>query len=364
LKPASALLALLCLAAPALAQDSEPAPVYQAQKQSLGFHADALLRQEWTQNIYDAPDRNRTLFRLRPRLEFGGGSFKIGVGGALNYGSDKNVDPKPVLLRDNYNSRDVRLDLAFAQFSPARWLTLQGGRFTMPVGLTEMTWDRDLRPQGGAVTFEDKDASGLSRAGVTALWARGSHVFYDGQTSMLLASGQLTFPGQKNSSLQLIASYLGFQNANEIDPILFRQNTQVGRELANSYRMVDFVARLRLASDTPMQLVADYCWNTAVSGGNKGLWLAASMGSLATSRAKLEYTYAKVDKDATLAAYATDDYYWGTGWEGHRADISTRTSAKTSLHVIGQLQRYKDSPELDEAAQWVRRIRVEIRANY
>jgi hypothetical protein len=368
MKLPSAFLVLLCLAAPALAQEPEPAPVYQSTKQSLGFHADALIRQEWTQNVYDAPnmfhDESRRLYRLRPRLEFGGASFKIGVGGDFLYGSDKNYEPKPALIRDNYKSRDARLDLAFGQFSPAGWLSLQGGRFVMPVALTEMTWDRDLRPQGGAATLEHKDAAGVARAGVTGLYARGSHVFDDDRTSMLLISGQFTLPGQKDSSLQFVGSFIGFEDANKLEPMLRRQNTRVFGELVDRYRVVDLIARVRTASDMPLQLVADYCWNTAVPRGNKGLWLAAAIGSVQTARAKLEYTFAKVDKDATLAAYATDDFFWSTGWQGHRAEIATRTSEKSSFHVVGQLQKFKDSPRVDEREHWVKRLRVEIRASY
>jgi hypothetical protein len=368
MKLPSALLLLLFLAAPAIAQEPEPAPVYQTKKDRFGFHADTVIRQEWTQNVYDVTDtfhdEHRRRFRILPRVEFGGNTFGLGVGGDFQYSSDKNTDPKPALIRDNYKSRDARLDLAFGRLSPVRWFTLQAGRFAMPVGLTEMTWDRDLRPQGGAATLEHKDAAGLSRASVTGIYARGSHVFEDDHTSMLLISGQLTFPGQKDSSLQFIGSFIGFQDANKIEPMLRRQNTRVFGELVNRYRVVDLVARVRTASEMPLQLVADYCWNTAVSGGNKGLWLAASLGSVRTARAKAEYTYAKVDKDATLGAYATDDFFWSTGWQGHRAEIATKASERGSFAVIGQLQKFKDSPRPEEREHWVKRLRIEIRASY
>jgi hypothetical protein len=56
-------------------------------------------------------------------------------------------------VRDNYKSRDARFDLAFGRLEPASWIRIEGGRFEMPVRLTEMIWDRDLRPQGGALTL-------------------------------------------------------------------------------------------------------------------------------------------------------------------------------------------------------------------
>lgn len=370
MKRLGTVLPLLLLLTPAVhAQDQDQDQnVYQKQKSSFGFHADALVRQEWTQDIFisttDTSNQQRRLFRLKPRVEFGGDRFALGVGGEFNYGSDKNVDPKPTLLRDNYDSRDARVDLAFARIEPVRWLRLDGGRFKMPVAFTEMIWDRDLRPQGAALTLQSKDPEGIARFGLTGMWSKGGHVFDDEAVELLLGSAQATFPGQGDSSLQVVGSFLYWKDASSLEPMIRRQNTRVLGEITGDYRVVDLVARVRTASQTPLQLVANYCWNTAIDDANKGLWLAAVLGSIDTSRIRLEYTFASVDKDATLAAYSSDDFFWGTGWRGHRGEISSRTSEKSSIAVVGQLQQFKDSPRPEERDHWVKRIRVELRANY
>jgi hypothetical protein len=121
------------------------------------------------------------------------------------------------------------------------------------------------------------------------------------------------------------------------------------------------VGRIRIQGNSPVQLVADYCWNRSLDTDNKGLWLAAVFGAIKSTPARLEYTYAKVDKDATMAAYATDDFFWATGWEGHRADVGFRAGEHSSLHAVGQLQRFKDSPRTEEHDHWVKRIRIEWR---
>jgi hypothetical protein len=199
---------------------------------------------------------------------------------------------------------------------------------------------------------------------VTALGAQGSHVFEDADVKMLIVSGQATFAGQADSSLQLIGSYVAWDEVTGLETMIRRQNTRVLGQLVEEYRVVDLQARIRPAFDPPMQLVADYCWNTAVDEENKGLWLAALIGSLQSSRARLEYTYANVDKDATLAAYATDDFFWATGWEGHRGDLGFKTSSKSSVHVVGQLQRFRDAPRPEERDHWVKRLRLDLRVNY
>ncbi len=358
-----AALALASAAAPLPAQ--EPAPVYQTSPSSFSFHVDALLRQEWTQDVFvsetEFRDESRRRFQIRPRLEFGRDRFALGVGGDFNYSSDENVEPRPALLRDNYDSRDARLDLAFARLDPARWLRLEAGRFEMPVRLTEMIWDRDLRPQGAALTLAHRDPNGVNRYSLTALGAKGSHVFEDDDVKMLIVSGQATFPGQGDSSLQLIGSFVAWDDVTGLEPMIRRQNTRLLGQIVEDYRVVDLQARIRPVFDPPMQLIADYAWNTAVDEQSKGLWLAAVVGSLQTSRARAEYVYAKVDKDATLAAYATDDFFWATGWEGHKGELALKASEKGSFHVIGQLQRFKDSPRPEERDHWVKRLRLELR---
>lgn len=363
----AALAAALLLASTAQAQESQP--VYQTQpSNNIRFRVDALFRQEWTEDIFvttsESRGESRRRLRLLPRLELGGERFGLGIGGDFNYSSDQNADPRPTLIRDNYDSRDARVDLAFVRLEPVSWLHAEGGRFVMPVALTEMLWDRDLRPQGAALTLQHRDSAGVPVFGATALGARSSHVFEDDGVDMFLFSGQATLAGAGETSLQLVGSFLTFRHLDGLEAAIRRQNTRVDGELVNSYRVVDFVGRFRQGGNSPLELVADYCWNTAVDGDNRGLWLAAAFGAVQTSLARAEYTFAQVDKDATLAAYATDDFFWSTGWKGHRLDLGTRVTEKSSVHVVGQLQRFKDSLRVEEQDHWVKRLRLELRVSY
>jgi putative porin len=365
-------LALALLAAAPCAVPQEPAPVYQTQKRSVTLKADALVREEWTRHLAVAADTfqddHRRRGQLRPRLEIDLDKVVLGVGGDFNYSSDentKNLSPNFPLVRDNYKSRDARLDLAFARLQPAGWLRLEGGRFVMPVALTEMIWDRDLRPQGGALTLDFRNHGGLESIGLTVLGAKGSHVFDDDRTGMLLASLAATLPAGQQK-LELLASYVAFMDADKLEPILRRQNLRVAgppalSPLALDYKVVDLVARLRGTGRVPTLLVAEYCWNTEADTLNKGLWAALVVGSTETGRTRLEYTYAKVDRDATLAAYGADDFLWVTGWDGHRLDVGFRAGAHSALHAVGQLQRFKDSPRGFDNDVWVKRYRLELR---
>jgi len=361
-------------AATALAQ--EPAPVYQTEKRTITLKADALFREEWTRHLAVAADTfqddDRWRGQLRPRLEVDLDKVALGVGGDFNYSSDENtenVNPAFPIVRDNYKSRDARLDLAFARLQPAGWLRLEGGRFVMPVALTEMIWDRDLRPQGGALTLDFRNHAGFESIGLTVLGAKGSHVFDDDATSMLLVSLAGTVPAGQKTKLELLGSYVAFFDADKLEPILRRQNLRVAgapapAPLALDYKVVDLIARLRTSGSVPTLLVAEYCWNTEADDLNKGIWAAVVVGSTETAHTRLEYTYASVDRDATLAAYGADDFLWVTGWKGHRLDLGFRTGEHAAIHAVGQLQRFKDSARDFDRDVWVKRYRLEVRIRH
>jgi hypothetical protein len=372
---AAASIAALALSGQAAAQDQTA--VYQ-QKKAFRFAGDSVARYEWTQDIPTADSRcpadvvpclvneNRSFLQARPRVELTMGPVELGVGGAFNYSDEENDIPPPdeplVLIRDNYRSRDARLDLAWAKLTMGP-VVLEGGRFIMSIPFTEMIWDRDLRPQGGAAALQYVPQGSASRFAVQGIYATGSHVFED--ESVMYGGGiDLKFATAQGSSLQLVGSYLQFEDLQKLEPPIRRQNTRVAGLIVHDYHVVDLIARITRGGQVPLELVANYAWNTSVDENGHGLWLAASLGNVGVSRASLAYTYAKVDKDATLAAFSTDDFFWGTGWEGHRLDLATGTVKSSSVHGIAQRQRFKDSPDPVLREQWVTRYRLEWRTTF
>jgi hypothetical protein len=359
---------LCALAVTSAASAQDPAAVYQKQqKQAFRFAGDTVARYEWTKDIPGGvPDQNRYVLWARPRVEMTIGPVEFGAGGAFNYSDDENDKPpegQPLLLiRDNYRSRDARLDLAWGKVTLGPFMAV-GGRFLMPLPLTEMIWDRDLRPQGGAARVMLGEAKSPARLSLYGIYAIGSHVFED-ESTMYGGAGEISLGRLNESTLDFTGAYLQFDDLAKLDTTIRRQNTRVAGLIVGEYKVVDLVGRLGRGGQVPMQLVFDYCWNTAKDVNNKGLWMAAVLGAIGVSPAELSYTYAKVDKDATLAAFSTDDFFWGTGWEGHRIDIGASTRKKNSVHAIAQWQRFKDSPDPVVAEQWVKRWRLEWRTSF
>jgi len=344
------------------------------QPKSLRFAGDALFRWEWTRDIPnpalqtptdpDLPEKineDRYLLQARPRLEANVGPLELGVGGLFNYSGDENdvAPPGETLstIRDNYISRDARFDLYWGKIGGGP-IAVTGGRFIMPLPLTEMIWDKDLRPLGGNLTLQLDEGSGSFA--VSGIYSTRTHVFED-ESTMYGGSVILSLQSGQNGHLEIGGSYLEFKDLDTLDPLLHRQNTTLAGVYVHEYKVIDIQGRISGQGQVPVELVADYCWNRAVSENNKGLWLSVVMGEVGTSRAQLTYTYAKIDQDAVVGAFNTDDFFWATGWEGHRADLGSAASRGSSIHAIAQWQRRQGIAGTDAKGDWVQRYRVELR---
>jgi hypothetical protein len=367
------LLAVHAVAAPAAAQNQRQNP----------FKGDILARQDWNDNFFTTPDptpSQRRRIQLRTRMEIESSSLRMIVGADINYSSDTNLEPKDIalplrLIRDNYDSRGIRLDLASLGINVSN-IRLDAGRLAMPLRVTEMIWDRDLRVQGGTASWSFvSESSGREIVRLVGAYSRGGHVFRDSEdpdgsttgNGATLKAGSLDigFGGKVRGGIT--ASYLRFDKLDFLEAKIRRQNTRVAAGIARSgnlareFGVVDLIGRLRIETTVPIEVVFNYALNHKATDQRKGVWAAAVLGSLRDGRVRGEYTYSSIDRDATVAAYAGDDFIWGTGWDGHRVDLGVARSPNASFHVVGQLQRFKDSAVAAERDQWVRRLRLELR---
>jgi hypothetical protein len=362
-----ALVALGWLAAPGvLAQTPD---YFSPQPFELRGRADLELRQEWTEafGLNGADDRGRA--RLLAGAEGRYRWLSFGVTGDLLYGSDDNVaglgGPGQRTQRDNYRSRDARVDSAFVAAAPWSWLRLDAGRFPMPIGLTGLLWDPDLRPQGAALTLSARDMGAVRRLELTALGARGSHVFDDSETTMWTVAGTADLGLGERTALDLTGAFVTWQDVYDLEPALWRQNSyERGAGFLYDYDVLDVVARLRREGGVETELVVDVCRNLAADEGHTGVWLALVLDGVARGWPRLEYVYAWVDRDATLAAYPADDYLWTTGWEGHELKLAYRVGDHVVLRATGILSRYKDAPQEAFRDSWVGRARLELALRY
>lgn len=340
-----------------------------------------LIRQEWTDGFLTRPDvvpANRTLVQVRPRFEAQGRSLRLGVGAEINYSSDNNLEPKDVslpltLIRDNYDSRSIRLDIAYAGLVVAQGLNIDVGRMPMPFRTTDMVWDKDLRVQGvsGSWSF-GVGKTGEPTVRLSGIYSRGSHTFADSLEKdsssvgegVTVKGGSVDLGFGSTTRVDLTASYFQWDKLSELETMIRRQNTRKGGLVAQEFGVLDTVLRFRTSAPFPIQVILNGATNRKAETLKSGYWATLVVGSLVEQRLRGEYTYAKVDRDVTVAAYAGDDFFWGTGWLGHRVDLGFAQSPKASFHIIGQMQQFKDSANLAERSNWVKRLRLEARRSF
>ncbi|HET6175689.1 MAG TPA: putative porin, partial [Candidatus Sulfotelmatobacter sp.] len=122
----------------------------------ISFSGDVRLRAE---PIFGGPsDQSLDRARARIRARFNavaslGEQFRAGL--TLASGDVNDPTTTNQTLTGFYTRKTVALDQAFVEFTPKEFkpLTLTGGKFRYPWYNTELTWDKDLNPEGAAETL-------------------------------------------------------------------------------------------------------------------------------------------------------------------------------------------------------------------
>ncbi len=169
-------------------------------------------------------DRLRIRLRFNTDIDLGNGltgGFSLATGD-VNNPISTNTDITAFYVR-----KPIELDKAFAQYTPTFFnhLTVVGGKFAYPWFNTELTWDKDLNPEGAAETlaFNLNNTPVLKRIafiGFELPFSQVSGVNLNNQS--LIQS--VTYGGQVQGVFQLtpwatFSAFEGFYDFRNADPI-------------------------------------------------------------------------------------------------------------------------------------------------
>ncbi|HET7893491.1 MAG TPA: putative porin, partial [Candidatus Sulfotelmatobacter sp.] len=154
-----------------------------------------------------------------------------------------------------YTRKAVALDQAFVEFTPKQFkpLTLTGGKFRYPWFNTELTWDKDLNPEGAAESLGFKlDTPVLKRIAFIGFQLPFAEIAGTSSTNKRITQ-QITYGGQVQTSWALgpritLSAYSGFYDFRGADAIALALSR------ANSKNpQTPFVGLLPLNSSSPVQ---------------------------------------------------------------------------------------------------------------
>jgi Putative porin len=203
----------------------------------ISFSGDVRLRAE---PIFGGPaDQSLDRARGRVRVRFNaladlGEQFRTGI--TLASGDINDPTSTNQTLTGFYSRKAVALDQAFVEFTPKEFksLTLVGGKFRYPWYNTELTWDKDLNPEGAAQTLGFKlDTPVLKKIAFVGFELPFAEIAGTQSTDKRITQ-QITYGGQVQTSWQLgsrvtLGAYSGFYDFRGADAValaLARANTK------------------------------------------------------------------------------------------------------------------------------------------
>jgi hypothetical protein len=193
----------------------------------ISFSGDVRLRGE---PFFGGPsDQSLDRMRGRVRARFNavadlGTQFRTGF--TLASGDINDPVSTNQTLGGFYTRKTIALDQAFVQFTPKQFnaLTLTGGKFSYPWYNTELTWDKDLNPEGAAQSLAFKiDSPVLKRIALIGFELPFAEVAGTAVNGKRVAQ-QVTYGGQLQTTWQLLprltlSAYSGFYDFRGADAI-------------------------------------------------------------------------------------------------------------------------------------------------
>lgn len=353
---------MLALAAPlAAAQSDDPFAYDPTEDAAVGasWFASLLLRGDWARDLpLNLPDEQRGMARLRMGAQWlPGDGWEFGAALEASQGSDSARVVR--LAHDNHRTNDLNVDLLYARRRFGEHGMFVAGKAPLPVELTPMVWDPELRPVG--LAFEHGIPTGdFDRVVLAGGVFLGDQIY--GDTSRLVAAqvGWRLREGAETGGGVLL-SFLGFDELDDLARSgLGRSNRLVGGRFASDFRLLDlqFAFDTRLA-DAPLRARIDLVRNLGADAARDGARGSVVWGDARDAGAlELGLAYQRVQRDAVLAAFNSEDWWFHSAmrgvmpWVGYGIDDTWRVQLALFLERADGRAEDTERALLDLRADW------------
>ena len=378
MKPTALLLGLglLLVACAPGAQDSDPlfdedAALEEESADEGRWYGDLQLRYDHLGSLNPLSGTSR-MERARGRLRFGyrgtHENLEYAIAAKLARGSDSDADTR--IWLDNEKSDTEELDEAMLRWTFEDSTQLLLGKTALPLDLSPMLWDHDLRPAGVSVA-RSFPVGDLDRLSVVGGYFRPMHLYGDDSN---LAAVQLGYHWREGAPLSASVKlgYLDFGNLAELaHEGLTRSNWReiirppgspppescnachgVQGDLTSDFRLVDLKAEVRwLLAGQPLVAGLDLVHNLGAdrdaNGADKdgdGARGSLSWGDASVPRNwEFGLAYQRFQRDAVLAAFSDDDWWFHSNARGILAHVGYGIDPTWSAHLTYVRDR-RDGP--------------------
>tara|TARA_B110000503_G_scaffold19879_1_gene29765 strand:+ start:103086 stop:104351 length:1266 start_codon:yes stop_codon:yes gene_type:complete len=283
-------------------------------------------------------DRERYRIRARPSL-VAKVSDTTEVGFGLATGNDDPVSSNQT-LGGGGNSKDIKLDLAYATWTGLPGASITAGKFVNPyytVQKSQLIFDGDFRPEGVAANWandmffahtsfsfieSDSSRTGKDNYGVLAAQLGTILTPFDG-TKLTVSAGYIDIPTEGEKAIY--------------DDEFFGNSSVIvdGVEVYEyDYKLVTASVDFGLTVfDLPLNIYADYVENQDVDDLGTGYLAGIKLGSAKKKGTwQMEYQYEKLDANATLGVFTNSDFAGG-GTDGKGSSISAQYAIDDQWYV-------------------------------
>lgn len=296
----------------ALAEDDAPA--------GLSWFGDLQLRGDITHDLpLGLPDETRSRARVRGGLTWQATDV-LTLTGALEASQGSDSARVIRLAHDNERINDFNIDQLQARWQFSETSALLLGKAPLPLELTSMVWDPVLRPVGAA--FETGvDVREFDRLVFAGGYFAGDHLYDDESRILALQAGWRINDGAPTGGSVLL-SFLDFDDLDAIAASgLARSNRRVAGRLVSEFQLLDLLLQLRTEfAARPLLARVDLVRN--LGADDDGLQDAAR-GSLqwgdsrSAGQWEVGYSYQRVQRDAVMAAFNSQDWWFHSAMRGH-----------------------------------------------
>jgi polyhydroxyalkanoate synthesis regulator phasin len=292
--------------------------------EKMNLKGDVRLRYEYNDTDFaETRTRGRIRWRLSGKAKV---VDKVKVGFGLASGGD---DPRSTnqSFDSTFSSKGVRLDLAYAEYKPAKWATFWGGKFSNPLYRPrDLLWDSDIRPEGVAANGDWRVAPNIDLIFTPAFYVLEEVSGTTKDPYMYALDAGIRWKITNNVPFTIVGTYYGFNNLQGTN-LTFSgdSNTRVGGNLVFDYDSVALQAELgfRNLGILPfLGFFGQYIKNDDPPEEDKG-WLAGFLiGHKKVENFAqwlLRWDYRRLERDAWLDAFPDSDFFGGDtnvkGWE-------------------------------------------------